>query len=65
MHCLLDLFKRPTAVEALELLDSKFPDAKVRAPTQSISKESAIIEGLRVGLGSCLRSGVSRRPGPS
>lgn len=30
MHSLLEFFRRPTAVEALELLDSKFPDAKVQ-----------------------------------
>lgn len=30
MHSLLGFFRQPTAVEALELLDSKFPDAKVR-----------------------------------
>jgi hypothetical protein len=29
MHSLLGFFRQPTAVEALELLDSKFPDAKV------------------------------------
>src|SRR3989344_6716462 len=36
MHSLLGFFRQPTAVEALELLDSKFPDAKVSATLFSV-----------------------------